>query len=92
MEAGKKVFCSTTNKYAARDELGNRYQNDGETVAEYAVALQTLAESFELGTHEEFMLKSLFLSGLRVKALKLKLYEDADSKTFAETVDVTIIV
>ena len=92
VEAGRKLFCSTTNKYAARDELGNRYQGEGETVAEYAVALQTLAEGCELGTHEEFMLKSRFLSGLSVRAFKLKLYEMADNKTFTETVDAAILM
>ena len=45
------------NKYAARDGLSNCYQQDGETVAEYAVVLQTLAGSCELADHEDFMLK-----------------------------------
>ena len=80
------------NKYAARDELSNRYQQNQETVAEYAVVLQTLAGSCELTEHEDFMLMSRFLSGLKVRAYKIKLYDIADNKTFAETVDAAIMM
>lgn len=87
--AGKKLWGSAINKYAARDELTNRLQNQGEGVAEYAVALQTLCESCEYTSadNQDGILKGRFLAGLNSQDFKFKLYGSADNKTFAQVVD-----
>lgn len=91
---GKKLFCVAVNKFAAREELFNRKQQSGEPVAEYAVMLQSLAEScdFVSNKHADLSMKDRFLSGLADRNMKMKLYEKSDTWTFKKTVDEALLI
>lgn len=87
--ACQKLFGTTINKFAAQDELNNRTQSVGESVGDYAVALQSLSEhcQFVAADNPDRILKSRFLSGLVKKEYKVKLYNEGENMTFAEVVD-----
>lgn len=89
----RKLFNVTVNKHAARDELSNRLQKSGETVAEYAVVLQSLAEQCEFTEveNEDQMVKSRFMSGLKNPDTKKALYRLPDANTFRQVVDQAIL-
>lgn len=74
--AGKKLYGTAINKWAARDELQNRVQQDGETIADYAVALQTLSEGCEFVATEnpDNILKGRFAAGLLSATYKMKYF------------------
>lgn len=93
-EAGQKLFGTIVNKYAAREKLNNRVQQEGESVADYAVALQSLAEGCEYleADNQDNILKGRFLAGLRSKEFKLQLYSSADVKPFVEVVDAALLL
>lgn len=82
----KKLFIGERNSIVEHYKFSSRSQHDGETLSDYAVELQAIAEHCEFGVFLDTALRDRFVAGIRNTKIKQVLLS-LDSKTkFEKTV------
>lgn len=86
----KKLFVGSRSTLVERYKFNSRNQKRDETISDYAVELQSAAESCEFGTFLDSALRDRFVAGLCNTEIKQNLLKLDEKQTFTQFVDAAL--
>lgn len=87
VKEGKRLFVGELNIFVERYKFNRRQQQAGETLEDFAVALQTLAESCEFEGFRDVALRDRFVAGVASTEIVQELLEQDKTISFSVMVD-----
>jgi Zinc knuckle len=89
-EKCEAIFCGVKYTIAEHYKFNNRHQQEGESVTDYGIELQAMAENCKFGDFLDTALRDRFVAGLCDGHMKAKILNEAKEMKFDEVMKMAV--